>query len=117
MTEDRNMHHQGHQYMKPTHSHCEKYKHYHVMISLEDGSSFDGIIINVSDDGVTVLISEDVMVDENGNEEDQSRQYYGGYGGRRRRARRFRRSLFPLTALSSLLLYPYYQPYPYYPYY
>ncbi|MFG6150582.1 hypothetical protein [Halobacillus sp. B23F22_1] len=120
MTENRNMHPQYHQQMKPTQHQCQKYKYYHVMGTMEDGQSFDGIILDADDENVTMLMSEDVTVDENGNAEDESRQFYGGgYGGGygRRRARRFRRTILPLAGLTSLLLYPYFAPYPYYPYY
>ncbi|UOQ91592.1 hypothetical protein MUO14_13595 [Halobacillus shinanisalinarum] len=120
MAEDRNMYGYGygHGHEKPTYSKCEKYKYYHVLITLSDGASIDGIIVNVNDDGITVLVSEDVMVDDNGNEV-ESRQFNDyGYGYGRRRGRRFRRLAFPLAALASLALYPYYRPYsPYYPYY
>ncbi|MCA0984967.1 hypothetical protein LCL89_13065 [Halobacillus yeomjeoni] len=117
MTDERMMHEQN-GYMNPSHGNCNKYKDYHVMVQLKDGSSVDGIIIDVKEDKVTILISEDVMVDENG-ETSEHRQYgYGGYGGygRRRRARRFRRRVLPLAALTALALYPYLTPYPYYPY-
>ncbi|WP_198162696.1 hypothetical protein [Halobacillus mangrovi] len=124
MTEERNTNQtqgaampQSQGYMKPTHSNCKKYQFYHVMIAMNDGSSADGIITDVQEDGITMLTSEDVEVDENGNPVDEQRQY--GYG--RRRARRFRRSFFPLAALTALALFPYLTPYPYYyspyPYY
>ncbi|MBX0359787.1 hypothetical protein K2225_19040 [Halobacillus sp. Nhm2S1] len=118
MTEERKMHQQGH--TQPSYEQCNKMKYYHVMVQTKDGQSFDGIITDVNNDKLTILISEDVMVDENGNAMDE-RQY--GYG--RRRARRFRRRTFPLAGLATLALfpylaspYPYYYPYPYgYPYY
>ncbi|MFC7321562.1 hypothetical protein [Halobacillus campisalis] len=107
------------QQMKPTKQYCKQLMNYHVMGTMEDGSSFDGIVMDANDNEVTMLMGEDVMVDENGNEENESRQWgYGGYGGfGRRRARRFRRRVLPLAGLTSLLLYPYFAPYPYYPYY
>jgi small nuclear ribonucleoprotein (snRNP)-like protein len=120
MTEERNMcqgvqmpQTNGQGSMKPTKSKCEKFKYYHVIVTLKDGSSVDGIIIEVKDDGITILISEDVSVDEDGNADEDQRQYgYGGYG--RRRARRFRRSFLPLAGLTALALFPYASPYAYY---
>ncbi|SFK44957.1 hypothetical protein SAMN04487936_11436 [Halobacillus dabanensis] len=109
MTEERNMHHQGH--MNPSYNQCNKMKNYHVMVQTKDGRTFDGIITEVDHNNMTILVSEDVMVDENGNNS-EDRQY--GYG--RRRARRFRREVFPLAGLASLALFPYFaRPYPYYP--
>ncbi|QAS54614.1 hypothetical protein HLI_10430 [Halobacillus litoralis] len=105
------MHQQGQ--MKPNYNQCNKFKYYHVMVKTEDGRSFDGIITDVNHEKMTILISEDVTVDENGNSTDD-RQYYGGYG--RRRARRFRREVLPLAGLATLALFPYLTPYPYYPY-
>ncbi len=118
MTDERKMHEQSNK--KPSYDQCHKMKDYHVMVTMEDGRSFDGIIIEVSNNNVTMLISEDVMVGENESDSEQ-RQY--GYG--RRRFRRFRRSVLPLAGITALALfpyfarpYPYYYPYPYpYPYY
>lgn len=119
MTEDRKMHQQGH--TQPSYEQCNKMKYYHVMVQTKDGRSFDGVVTDVNHDKMTILVSEDVMVDEDGNAMDDQRQY--GYG--RRRARRFRREVLPLAGLATLALfpylanpYPYYYPYPYgYPYY
>ncbi|SFG17068.1 hypothetical protein SAMN05216353_12635 [Halobacillus alkaliphilus] len=117
MADEKYMYQQA-SHMKPTYSECEKHKYYHVMVTLEDGSTVDGIIIDVKNDKVTMLISEDVMVDEKGEAQSSSsndRQFgYGGYG--RRRARRFRRSVLPIAGLTALALFPYFTPYPYYQY-
>ncbi|WP_244199484.1 hypothetical protein [Halobacillus trueperi] len=119
MTEDRKMQQQGH--TQPSYEQCNKMKYYHVMVQTKDGRSFDGVITDVNHDKMTILVSEDVMLDEDGNAMDDQRQY--GYG--RRRARRFRRQVLPLAGLATLALfpylanpYPYYYQYPYgYPYY
>ncbi|MGP4070817.1 hypothetical protein [Halobacillus sp. B29] len=114
MTDERNMYQQP-SHMKPTESQCEQHKDYHVMVTLEDGSTVDGIIIDVRNDKITMLISEDVMVDEKVEAKSSSsndRQF--GYG--RRRARRFRRSVLPIAGLTALALFPYFTPYPYYQY-
>ncbi len=96
---------------------CKQYMYHHVVLSMTDGRTFDGIIENVGNDRVTVLVGEDVMERETEGEEDF--RYYGGYGygyGRpRRRFRRFRRDVFPLATLAALALLPYAAPYPYYP--
>ncbi|MDL4842969.1 hypothetical protein [Aquibacillus rhizosphaerae] len=115
------------------HDHCHKYMHHHVMLNSTDGSSFDGIIVNVDVNNVTVLIGEDVMERED-QQQGLNRQYgdYDGYGygdnddygrpRRRRRYRRYRPRTFPLASLAALSLLPYfspgYNPYypPYYPY-
>jgi hypothetical protein len=83
---------------------CKKYKRYHVIAYLQDGSMMDGIIEDMDDDSVTMLVPEDV-------EEDDRQFDYGGYGGYgRRRFRRFRRRRFPFN----FFLFPFFIPYPYY---
>lgn len=85
---------------------CKDLKDFHVIITLKDGSKFDGIITDSDDYGVTVLVGEDV-IDSKG--EMTSRQMP-------RRYRRYRSRRFPLTSLVglSLLLYPFIAPpYPY----
>lgn len=98
------------------HDQCKKHLYYHTTLTMADGTSFDGIIENVDNDMITVLVGEEV--EEQENENDQQRQYYG-YGRPRRRYRRFRRRNFPLGKLAALALLPYIvpPPYPYYPYY
>jgi len=82
-------------------SRCRRYKNYHVIAHLNDGSQIQGILDDYDDDGVTMLMPEDVDID------DDDRQY-GGYG--RRRFRRFRRRRFPFF----VFVVPYFSPYPYY---
>lgn len=76
MTEDR----QQKAPSKPGYNDCKKMENYHVMVEMQDGRSFDGILVDVSGDTFTILISEDVVVDEHGQVADE-RQY--GYGRRR----------------------------------
>ena len=90
---------------------CQRYMNYHVIAQTRDGQQFEGIIDGMDDDGVTMLVPEDVDGEE--------RQYgLDGYG--RRRFRRFRRQRFPFEFLLPFFTpYPYYYqpyPYPYYPY-
>ncbi|WP_053075143.1 hypothetical protein [Ornithinibacillus californiensis] len=106
---------------------CQRYMNYHVMAQMNDGSQFDGIIEGMDDNGVTMLIPEEVdseQMELNG----ENRQFgfdfngYGGYdnygyGRPRRRFRRYRRQRFPLNLFSRLFLFPYYSPLysPFYP--
>lgn len=92
---------------------CTKLMNYHVILTMNDGSQFDGIIEDVDGDTVMVLVGEDVMPEEAEFNLQDNRQYGGPI-----RYRRFRRRAFPLAALAalSLIAYPYYAP-PYYPYY
>lgn len=95
---------------------CQMYMNYHVFGQLTDGSQIDGIIDSMDDEGVTMLVPEEI------DEEPMSRQYGYGYNDdyddygrpRRRRYRRYRRQRFPYGLLFRLFRYPYY--YPPYPY-
>jgi hypothetical protein len=84
---------------------CRRLMNYHIIARMADGSQMEGIIEDVDDDGVTMLVPE--VVD---GEED--RQFgYGGFGGYgRRRYRRFRRRRFPFFAFA----FPFFIPFPYY---
>ncbi|MCE5222111.1 MAG: hypothetical protein LLF98_12900 [Clostridium sp.] len=106
--------------LRTVHDKCKNYLYYHIILTMTDGSKFDGIIDNVDIDNMTMLVGEDVMEKETENQPDQQRQY-NGYNRPRRRFRRFRRETFPLASLAALSLLPYpyiaQPPYPYYPYY
>lgn len=81
---------------------CWQYLNYHVIGQMADGTQVEGIIEDVDDNGVTLLVPEEVEADD--------RLYgYGGYGGRRR-YRRFRRRHFPFTVFA----FPFIFPFPYY---
>jgi small nuclear ribonucleoprotein (snRNP)-like protein len=89
--------------------HCRKYMNYHVQAKMKDGSEVEGIITDMDENNVEMLVPEEV--DE--EELNDNRQY--GYG--RRRFRRFRRRRFPFLNFLFFRPYPYYYPYyPYYPY-
>lgn len=98
---------------------CQKYMNYYVIGQMADGSQVEGILDDMDNEGVTMLVPEDVEETDTGD----SRQFggYGGYGGGygRRRFRRFRRRRFPFFTFVFPFIYPYpyYSPYPYYPYY
>jgi hypothetical protein len=109
-------------YSRNLHEKCKKYLYHHVLLTMNDGKTYDGIIEDVDGERLTVLVGEDAIDDDVGD-----RQFYGGYGGPGR-FRFFRRQFFPIAALTALALLPYafpypypypypYYPYPYYPYY
>lgn len=104
---------------------CNRLLYYHVVLTLKDGSTVDGIIGRVDDDQVIVLVGEDVMEDESRfGRPPGGGPRPGGGGGR---FRRFGPRGFPFASTAALSLlaypfffrpYPYYYPYyPYYPYY
>lgn len=75
---------------------CNKYMNYHVIASMKDGTEQEGIIEDMNDKGIVMLVPEEVI--------EEDRQYYGG----RRRFRRFRRFLFPFF----LFRFPFIRPFP-----
>jgi hypothetical protein len=89
---------------------CQRYMNYHVIGNVSNGTQMEGIITDMDDEGVTMLVPEDV---------DEDVRQFGGYGGYgRRRFRRFRRRRFPFYffVYPFFTPYPYYYPYPYQPY-
>lgn len=90
---------------------CIKLMNFYVIGQLSDGSQVEGIIEDVDDDEVTMLVPEEV--DESAVESNRQFGYYGGFGGYgypRRRFRRFRRRRFPISAF----LFPFFFPFPFY---
>jgi hypothetical protein len=88
-------------------SKCKQFINYHVIGQMSDGSNVEGIIEDVDNEGVTMLVPEEV-------DDDSDDMRYGGYGGYRRRFRRFRRRRFPFR----VFVFPFFVPFPYYyPYY
>lgn len=83
---------------------CMQYMNYHVITQMSDGTQMEGIIEDVDDEGVTMLVPEDIEADD--------RVFgiggFGGYG--RRRFRRFRRRRFPFFFFG----FPFIFPFPYY---
>lgn len=100
------------------HDDCKNCLNYHVILTMTDGSTLDGIIQEVNSDRVSVLVGEDVM-----DQEDEARDSYRqpiGFGRPGRRFRRFRRRSLPLNRLAAiaLLQYPYIMPpFPFFPYF
>ncbi|MFC4559715.1 hypothetical protein ACFO3D_16130 [Virgibacillus kekensis] len=103
---------------------CKKYMNYHVIGQLSDGSQFDGIIDSMDEEGVTMLVPEEVDAGQMNRIFDYGYDYnydydeYDDYGRpRRRRFRRFRRQRFPFRFFRRLFRFPYYYPpYPSYGY-
>ncbi|USK71338.1 hypothetical protein [Peribacillus asahii] len=95
-------------YQQPMHGHikhdCRKYMNYHVQAKMRDGSEIEGIITDMDENDVEMLVPEEVDEAEVNN----NRQQYG-YG--RRRFRRFRRRRFPFVNFVIVVPYPYYYPY------
>ncbi|WP_193373919.1 hypothetical protein [Paenibacillus sabinae] len=91
----------------------QRYMNYHVIAKTRDGSQFDGIIDGMDDDGITMLVPEEIDAAEREND-----NTYRAFGYGQRRFRRFRRQRFPFFffAFPFFTPYPYYYPYPY-PYY
>jgi len=89
---------------------CKRCLYYHAILTMMDGTTFDGIIEEVDGDQITVLVGEDVMEADNAEQMDEMRRPPYGYGRPRRRFRRFRRRRYPLGGLSKLALLPYISP-------
>lgn len=89
---------------------CKKFHLYFVQIQTTEGQLYDGIIEDVDNEGVAMLVPSGDIEQGEGME----RQFgygYGGYGFPRR-FRRFRRVRFPFFQLHRLF-FPYYYPYYY----
>ncbi|QGH35024.1 hypothetical protein GI584_13670 [Gracilibacillus salitolerans] len=88
---------------KQMHEMCKNYHLYFMQFQTTEGETFEGIIEDMDDDGVIILIPFGDM--ERGDEAE--RQYGYGYGYFPRRFRRFRRRRLPFFLLRSLF-FPYY---------
>lgn len=93
---------------------CKRCLHFHVVVTMVDGSTLDGIIQDVDKDRVIILVGEDVMDPDDGMGMGMGMQFDSQrQGGRqRRRFRRFRPRAFPFNSLVglSLLGYPFFAP-------
>ncbi|MBS6005888.1 MAG: hypothetical protein KIB43_02920 [Clostridium baratii] len=101
------------------HDDCKACVGYHVIITMADGSTVDGIIESVDADRVNMLVGEDVMEQEDESKSSYQRQPVG-FGRPGRRFRRFPRRSFPLNRLAAIVLlqYPYIMPpFPFFPYF
>ncbi|MDR0137537.1 hypothetical protein RFW18_07220 [Metabacillus idriensis] len=80
---------------------CRRHMNFYVIARMTDGSQVEGIIEDMDNEGVTMMIPEEVEE----SEMDANRQY-----GYRRRFRRYRRRRFPYYAF----IFPFFIPYPFY---
>jgi hypothetical protein len=87
--------------------HCHKYMNYHVMVHLNDGTQLEGIIVNMNDEGVTILVAEYV--------DGMDRSFDGAYRpvGFGPRFRRFRPRFFPFGGFG----FPFFTPFPFFPFF
>ncbi|CAM2077323.1 MAG: LSM domain-containing protein [uncultured Clostridium sp.] len=106
---------------------CKKCISYYSVIVLSNGAKLEGIIEEVINDSLSILVAEEVMESE--YESEMNRQQYMGYR-QQGRFRRFNRRRFPMKNINSerpirfpyiipfypVYPYPYPYPYPYYPY-
>ncbi|UOQ92875.1 hypothetical protein MUO14_21110 [Halobacillus shinanisalinarum] len=99
---------------------CKKYMQYHVMGQMTDGSHVEGIITNMDENNVEMLVPEEVDGSKvnrqfgywNDYNDYDDYDYDDGYNGYRR-YRRYRRRRFPYRFFRRLFRYPYYYPYYY----
>ncbi|MEC0275419.1 hypothetical protein [Peribacillus frigoritolerans] len=90
---------------------CRKYMNYHVIGQLSDGSQVDGIIDDMDEESVTMLVPEEFDVEQGNRQQYGYGDDYDDYGRpRRRRYRRYRRRRYPYV----VFVFPYVRPYPYY---
>lgn len=87
---------------KVLHDGCNDLLYYHVIMTLKDGSTIDGIIGKVNDDEVIVLVGEDIT---DSMSERTDERYHAHSPGR---FRRFAPRSFPFASVAalSLLAYP-----------
>jgi hypothetical protein len=93
---------------------CKKHIGSHMLLETTDGQTIDGIIESTDDQGVTMMVAEEMNSVEREYIFTGDDDYDDDYR-RRPRFRRFRRRRFPFPFIRRLFYYPYY--YPYYPYY
>jgi hypothetical protein len=53
---ERNMYQLGDGFTMPLHEKCKKYKYHHVFLTMTDGYAVDGIIENVDNESIIVLV-------------------------------------------------------------
>ncbi|WP_077325071.1 hypothetical protein [Virgibacillus siamensis] len=93
---------------------CKNHMHSYVLVEMNDGSNFDGIITGLDDEYVYFAVplgQDDGM--PHGHHHRQfgwgSYNYPGFYGhGYHHRPRRFRRLILPLAALAAISVLPWY---------
>ena len=87
--------------------HCRHHMHVHVIVHTHDGHHFDGIIESMDDQGVIILVPEDMETEGMVQPQPQPRQF--GFGGRRV-FRRYLPRRFPFSFFAP----PFFTPFPYF---
>lgn len=70
---------------------CKRLRSFHVILLLKDGIRFDGIIQDINDEGVLVLVGEDVFKNPSQNTPNRQNYMY----------RRYKPRFFPFVALAA----------------
>lgn len=79
---------------------CKRHKHYYVLLEMDDGKMYDGIIDKADNDHAYLLVP---IGDQREEDNEEERQFgFGGFGGFGHfpfRFRRFRRFRFPFSRI------------------
>lgn len=76
---------------------CKRLRSFHVILLLKDGIKLDGIIQDMNDEGVLVLVGEDVFKNPSQNTPNRQNYMY----------RRYKPRFFPFAALATTYIMPY----------
>ncbi|MFW2488053.1 hypothetical protein ACN077_05675 [Clostridium chromiireducens] len=95
---------------------CKRLLYYHIIFTTKDSGTFDGIIKNVEENRIIVLVGKDIIKTVSRNTSYQQRQY-DEYINLTQRYIRFEPKEVPLDALTGLYLLPYPNIAPELPYY
>ena len=76
---------------------CKRLRSFHVILLLKDGIKLDGIIQDINDEGVLVLVVEDVFKNPSQNTPNRQNYMYRIYKPR----------FFPFAALATTYIMPY----------
>lgn len=76
---------------------CKRLRSFHVILLLKDGIKLDGIIQDINDEGVLVLVGEDVFKNPSQNTPNRQNYMY----------RRYKPRFFPFAALATTYIMPY----------
>ena len=76
---------------------CKRLRSFHVILLLKDGIKLDGIIQDINEEGVLVLVGEDVFKNPSQNTPNRQNYMY----------RRYKPRFFPFAALAPTYIMPY----------
>ncbi|WP_339193299.1 hypothetical protein NSU02_16295 [Aeribacillus sp. FSL W8-0870] len=105
---EENMHDRDHyDHHVSKHDFCKRHKHYYVLLEMDDGKMYDGIIDKADNDHAYLLVP---IGDQREEDNEEERQFgfggfgspFGGFGGFGHfpfRFRRFRRFRFPFSRI------------------